>query len=151
MKHRGSIPKGSVEPLLQQAAEAWKRQQYQESIDLLERARTRDPDNPSVLLDLGRAYGMRYDYAKAESCLEMAIRVSPRRTETIVAVGRRCQEFASDQMAWRYFERAAEQPDASAEVFVALAELHERHTQLDKATELVDRALRLDAHHPPAR
>jgi len=151
MKRRGSIPKVSVEPLLQQASEAWNRQQYQESIDLLERAQSRDPDNPSVLLDLGRAYGMRYDYAKAERYLEMAIRASPRRTETIVAAGRRCQEFASDQMAWHYFERAAEQPDASAEVFVALAELHERHNQLDKAAQLVERALGLDAHHPLAR
>lgn len=145
------VPKGSLEPLLQQAAEAWKRQQYQESIDLLDRARSRDPDNPSVLLDLGRAYGMRYDYAKAERHLEMAIRASPRRTETIIAAGRRCQEFGRDQMAWHYFERAAEQLDASAEVFVALAELHERHNQLDKATELVDRALGLDARDPLAR
>jgi tetratricopeptide (TPR) repeat protein len=151
MKQRGSISKGSVEPLLQQAAEAWNRQDYEKSIELLERAQSRDPSNPSVLLDLGRAYGMRYDYAKAEDYLEMAIRASPRRTETIVAAGRRCQEFASDQMAWRYFERAAEQPDASAEVFVALAELHERRNQLDKATELVDRALKLDARHPLGR
>src|SRR6476620_4654905 len=120
MKQRGSISKGSVEPLLQQAREAWNRQEYQKSIDLLEKARAPDPNNPSILLELGRYYGMRYDYAKAESCLEMAIRVSPRRTETIVAAGRRCQEFASDQMAWRYYERAAEQQDASAEVFVAL-------------------------------
>jgi len=150
MKRRERVPKGSVE-LLQQAAETWNRQQYDESIDLLERARARDPNNSSILLDLGRAYGMRYNYAKAESLLELAIRASPRRTETIIAAGRRCQEFASDQMAWRYFERAAEQPDASAEVFVALAELHERHNQLEKATELVERALGLDAHHPLAR
>jgi tetratricopeptide (TPR) repeat protein len=151
MKRRGSVPKSSLEPLLQQAAEAWQRQQYQESIDLLERARAREPNNPSVLLDLGRAYGMRYDYAQAERYLETAIRAAPRQTETIVAAGRRCQEFGSDQMAWRYLERAAEQPDASPDVFVALAELHERHNQLDKATELVDRALGLDAHHAPAR
>jgi tetratricopeptide (TPR) repeat protein len=151
MKQRGSISKGSVEPLLQQAVEAWNRQEYQKSIELLEKARARDPNNPSILLELGRYYGMRYDYAKAESCLEAAIRAAPRQTETIVAAGRRCQEFARDQMAWRYFERAAEQPDASAEVFVALAELHERHNQLDKAAELVDRALGLDAHHPLAR
>jgi tetratricopeptide (TPR) repeat protein len=151
MKQRGLVPKGSLGPLLQQAAEAWQRQEYQESIDFLDRARARNPDNPSVLLELGRAYGMRYDYGNAERYLEMAIRAATRQTETIIAAGRRCQEFGSDQMAWHYFERAAERPDASAEVFVALAELHERHNQLDKAVELVDRALGLDAHDPPAR
>lgn len=147
MKDRGLITKGSVELLLQQAAEAWKRQEYQESIDFLEKARARDTGNSSVLLDLGRAYGMRYDYANAQSCFEMAIRVAQHQTKIIVVAGRRCQEFGRDQMAWHYFERAAERPDASAETFVALAELHERHGQLDKAQLLVDRALGLDAHH----
>jgi tetratricopeptide (TPR) repeat protein len=151
MKQRRAIPKSSVEPLLQQAAETWKQQEYQESIDLLEKARARVPNSPAILLDLGRAYGMRYDYANAERCFELAIRAAPRQTEAIVAAGRRCQEFGRDQMAWTYFERAAEQPDASAEIFVALAELHERHGQLGKAEQLVDRALGHNAHDPPAR
>jgi tetratricopeptide (TPR) repeat protein len=151
VKRRGVNSKGSVESLLQQAADTWKRQEYQESIDLLEKARSRDPNNASILLDLGRAYGMRYEYANAERCLEMAIRRAPRQAETIVAAGRRCQEFARDQMAWHYFERAVEHPDAPCEAFVALAELRERHNQLDQATQLVDRALALDARHPLAR
>lgn len=151
MKRRESAPKKSVGALVQQAAEEWERQEYEESIALLEKARRLDPNNSSILLDLGRAYGMRYDYGNAERCFEMSIRVAPRQTESIIAAGRRCQEFAKDQMAWGYFERAAKQPDASAEIFVALAELHERHNKLEKATELADRALGLDARDGPAR
>lgn len=135
----------------QEVAEAWNRQDYQKAIDLLERMREREPGNTSILLDLGRAYGMRYDYASAERCLEMLIRVAPHKTEALIAAGRRCQEFVSDQMAWRYFERAAERPDATTEVFVTLAELHERHSHLDLATQLADRALGLDPRHSLAR
>src|ERR1043165_9304142 len=132
MKRHVSATKGSIEVLLQEAVEAWKRREYEESIELLNKARTRDPHDSSVLLELGRAYGMRYDYANAERSFEMAIRASSRQTEMLIAAGRRCQEFGRDEMAWHYFERALERPDASVEMFIALAELHERHNQLGR-------------------
>jgi len=151
MKRQALLPKGSLGRLIKQSAEAWERQDYQAAIDFLERAQSHDPRNPSILLDLGRAYGARYDYANAERCLELAIRAAPRQTGVIIDAGHRCQEFGKDQMAGHYFERAAESSDATADVFVTLAELHERHNQLDKATQLADRALGLDARHPSAR
>ena len=62
--------------------EAWKRLDYQLSIDILERAARMDPANARVALDLGRAYGMRYDYAAAERLLPVVwkpriLRMSP--------------------------------------------------------------------------
>jgi len=151
MKRQRLVSKGSLGRLFQQTADAWKRQDYQQAIELLEKARACDPGNASILLDLGRAYGMRYDYAKADRCFELAIRIAPCKAETIIAAGRRCQEFGNYQMAQRYFEHAAGRSDASAEVFVTLAELHERHNRLDMATQLADRALELDARHSLAR
>ncbi len=138
-------------PVSQEVADAWNRRDYHKAIDLLERTREREPNNSSILLDLGRAYGMRYDYASAERCLEMSIRVAPHKTEALIAAGRRCQDFGCDRMAWSYFERAAERTDVTAEVFVTLAELHERHSHLDLATQLADRALGLDSRHCLAR
>ena len=137
--------------MFQEAADAWKRQDYQQTIETLERAARMDPANASIQLDLGRAYGLRYDYSNAERCLEKAVRVAVRRVEALTEAGRRCQEFGSYDMAKRYFERAAEENGAPAEVFVTLAELNERGARLEEATELTERALRLDATHPPAR
>jgi hypothetical protein len=54
-------------------------------------------------------------------------------------------------MARGYFERAAQEPGATAELFVTLAELSERRARIEEATQLAERALRLDAAHPPAR
>jgi len=136
--------------MFQEAAEAWKRLDYQHSIDTLERAAKLDPANPSIHLDLGRAYGMRYDFSEAERCLELAVRVAARKMETLSEAGKRCQQFGRPEMAERYFERAAQDKSATAEVFVKLAEISERRAKLEEANELVERALKLDASYPPA-
>ena len=136
--------------MFQEAAESWKRQEYQQTIETLERAARLDPANASIQLDLGRAYGLRYEYSEAERCFEKAARVALRRVEALTEAGRRCQEFGSQDMAKRYLERAAQETGATAEVFVTLAELHERHACLQEATQLIERALKVDAANPPA-
>jgi tetratricopeptide (TPR) repeat protein len=150
MKRPSQVSKGSLSRMFQEAAEAWKRQEYQHTIETLERATRRDPANARILLDLGRAYGLRYEYGAAERCLEKAVRVAPHRTEALAEAGRRCQEFGSYEMAKRYLERAAEQHGASAGVFVTLAELNERHARLEEAAQWADRALAAQAEHPAA-
>jgi tetratricopeptide (TPR) repeat protein len=151
MKRQRLASGGSLSRMFQEAAEAWKRLDYQQSIETLERAAKLDPANASIQLDLGRAYGMRYDYSAAERCLEKAVRVASRKVETLADAGRRCQEFGSSEMAKHYFERAAQEKGATADVFVTLAEISERHARLEEAAQLAERALKLDAAYPPAR
>jgi tetratricopeptide (TPR) repeat protein len=151
MKRRRFVSPRSLSRLFQEAAEAWKRQDYQQTIELLERATSMDPANASIQLDLGRAHGLRYDYPKAERCMEKAIRVAPRKLEALIEAGRRCQEFGNYDMAKGYFEQAAHEKDATSEVFVTLAELTERHARTADAIELAERALKLDATYPLAR
>src|SRR5437899_7083874 len=91
MKRHSAVSKGSLSRMFQEAAEAWKRQEYQLTIETLERASRLDPANARIWLDLGRAYGLRYDYAAAERCLEKAVRVAAHRTEALADAGRRCQ------------------------------------------------------------
>lgn len=144
MKRQQLISQGSLSRMMQAAAEAWNRQDYQQSIDTLERASRLDPANAGVQLDLGRAYGMRYDYAAAEKCFEKAVRVAPNRAEMLAMAGLQCRNFSRYEMARHYFERAIQLPGASADTFVKLAELYERFHFLKEAGELVDRALELD-------
>jgi tetratricopeptide (TPR) repeat protein len=151
MKRQRLVSQGSLSRMFQEAAGAWKRQDYQQAIDTLERAARLDPANASIQLDLGRAHGMRYDYCQAERCLEKAIRVAMRKVDALTEAGRRCQEFGNYYMAKRYFERAAEDNGATAEVFVTLAELDERHARLAEATQLAERALKLDPANSSAR
>src|SRR5688572_12652254 len=60
----------AIEALLRQAEEAWGQQDYQKSIQLIEQASRLDPQNPLLLLQVGRAYGLRYEYAAAERWME---------------------------------------------------------------------------------
>jgi tetratricopeptide (TPR) repeat protein len=137
--------------MFQQAAESWKRQEYQQTIETLEHAARLDPANAGIQLDLGRAYGLRYEYSEAERCFEKAIRVAARKVEALTEAGRRCQEFGSYEMSKRYLERAAEDNAATADALLILAQLHEHHARLAEATQLVERALKLDAGHPAAQ
>jgi len=130
--------------MMQAAAEAWNRQDYQRSIDTLEKASRLDPANAGVQLDLGRAYGMRYDYASAEKCFEKAVRIAPNKPDMLAMAGLQCRSFSRYEMARHYFERAIESPGASPDTFVKLAELYERFHFLKEASELVNRALQLD-------
>src|SRR5437660_10481505 len=106
MKRQRLISKGSLSRLFQDAVEAWRRQDYQQTIALLERASRLDPANTTVLLDLGRAYGLRYEFESAERCFEKAAKIAPRKIEVLTEAGLRSQAFGNYQLAARYFERA---------------------------------------------
>jgi tetratricopeptide (TPR) repeat protein len=147
MKRQRLISKGSLSRLFQDAVEAWRRQEYQETIALLERASRLDPANTNVLFDLGRAYGLRYEYESAERCFEKAVKIAPQKADSLVEAGRRSQAFGHYDMAAGYFERATHEKGATADVFVTLAELYERGPRANEAEALVQRALSLQPDH----
>lgn len=136
--------------MLQAAEEAWNRKDFQQGIDVLERASQMDPANSGILLQLGRAYGLRYDYAAAGRCFEKAIRIAPKKIDAMANAGKLSIDFANHQMAEHYFRRTLEQKDASPETFIRLAELYERLHRVEDASRFVDQALRLDGTCAPA-
>jgi tetratricopeptide (TPR) repeat protein len=149
MKRQRLISAGALSRLFREAADAWRRQAYQETIALLERACRLDPGNPSVLLDLGRAHGLRYDYDSAKRCFEKAVNIAPRKIEALVEAGRRSQEFGNSEMASEFFEMAVEQ-GSSEEACVTLAEIFERKSKTGEAARLVERALAIQPGHSSA-
>ena len=62
------ISKGSLDRILQAAQQAWHQKDFQQNIELLERASRLAPSNVGIHLQLGRIHGLRYDYAAAERC-----------------------------------------------------------------------------------
>ncbi|HEX4265607.1 MAG TPA: sulfotransferase [Verrucomicrobiae bacterium] len=150
MKRRPLISQGSLSRLLQQAAECWRRRDYLQYFELMESACRMDPANHRILLDLGLAHGICYDYAAAENCFDRAVRVASDKSDALVMAGTYCRNFSRFEMARNYFEQAAAQKDVSPDTFVKLAEIHERFRSLDKAGELVDRALQRQPGSPLA-
>ncbi len=117
---------------------------------MLESARRLAPANASILLQLGRIHGLGYDYAAAERCFEQALRFSPRKTEMLTAISDSCQNFRNPNIAERYLRLALEQPDATPQACVKLAELYERLRRLPEAAQLVERALKLNPDYAAA-
>jgi tetratricopeptide (TPR) repeat protein len=150
MKRQTLISKGSLSRLFQDAVEAWRRQDYQQTIALLERASRLDPANINVLLDLGRAHGLRYEFASAQRCFEKAVKIAPRKTGALIEAGLRSQAFGNYEMATHYLERASHEKGITADVFVTLAELYERGPRANESAALVERALALQPEHAPS-
>jgi Flp pilus assembly protein TadD len=134
----------AVQRLLNEAEQAWSSQEYERSLRLIEEAGKKEPTNPTLLLELGRAYGLRYDYPAAEGCLERAVQVSPARAQTLGDAGRTCLEFEQVDMAVRYLTRAAEKKGANIGALMTLADIFIRDGRLDEATDLVARASQID-------
>jgi tetratricopeptide (TPR) repeat protein len=150
LKRQSLVSPGSLARMLQAAEEAWKRKDFQQNIELLERASRLDPANTGILLQLGRVHGLRYDYAAAGRCFEKATRVAPKKTEAIALAGVYSRDFRNPEMAGRYLRLAVEQKDATPEMLVNLAEFYERLRRMDDADELVARALHSNGACPPA-
>jgi Flp pilus assembly protein TadD len=150
LKRQSLVSQGSLSRMLQSADEAWKRKDFQQGIEILERASRLDPANAGILLDLGRMYGLRYDYAAAERCFEKAVRIAPKKTETLTAAGLQSRDFGNFAMCERYYLRAVEQKDAAPELFVQLAKLYERLRRMEDTAIMVERALHLNNACPEA-
>ena len=150
MKRPSLVSQGSLNRLLQAADEAWKRCDFTNALEMMERAHRLAPSNIVILLNLGRMHGLRYDYAAAERCLEQAVRIAPKKSEMLLAAGQQCRSFNHLTLAENYLKRAVECTDASPLALVQLAEVHERLRRTGQAAELVERALRLDAQCAPA-
>jgi tetratricopeptide (TPR) repeat protein len=144
MKRQRLIAPGVLSRMLQKAGMCWDQQDYQQYFEIMERARSLDPANHGLLLDLGAAHGKRYDYGAAESCFEKAVRLAPKRAEALAMAGVHCRGFSRYEMARHYFERAIEEKGSTPDTLVKLAELYERFRFLEEASSLVKRALQID-------
>src|SRR5438552_6867155 len=117
-------PNPAIQRLYRESEEAWGRQDYQKSISLIERATRKEPYNPSLLLDLARAYGRRYDFPAAERCLEKAVQISTERAHTLGEAGRICLEFDNTDMALGYLARASQKKGVSLVSLITLADIY---------------------------
>src|SRR5256885_16255908 len=86
-------PNPAIQRLYREAEVAWGNQAYQKSISLIEKATHKEPQNPSLLLDLARAYGRRYDFPAAERYFEKAVQISTDRAHTLGEAGTICTEI----------------------------------------------------------
>jgi tetratricopeptide (TPR) repeat protein len=150
MKRPQLVSPGTLARLLNTADEARKRHEFQQCVEILERASRLDPANVNLLLNLGHAHGNNFEYPAAERCFEKAIRLAPGKTEALTGAALRARDFGHHQMAAHYYRLVAEKPDVKPDALVALAEISERQRRLEEAAQLIERALSLKPGLPAA-
>jgi len=150
MKRPQLVSKGTVFRLLQTADEARNRREFQKCVEILQRANRLDPANVNILLNLAHACGKRFDYGTSERFFDRAIHLASNKAEALAAAAMRARDFGSHKMAEHYYTLAARERDVSPDTLVALAEISERHSRLDEATQWIDHALRLKPNFPAA-
>jgi tetratricopeptide (TPR) repeat protein len=134
------------ESLARSAREAWERNQYEQTIALYEQALRRDPKNHLLLVDLARAYGLRYRFEEAEQMLDRVVRLYPRNAKVRSMVARSYSMISRPAQAIEHYERALELNPQHADVasdLVELSALYEREHRLEDARAAIDRALTL--------
>src|SRR5208282_4509111 len=107
MKRPQLVSRGTLARLLNTADEARKNRDFQQCVEILERAGRLDPANVNLLLNLGHAQGNNFDYAAVERCFEKAIRLAPQKTDALAGAALRARDFGNHKMAAHYYRLAA--------------------------------------------
>lgn len=141
---------GRSSGIVKRAAMAWQEHRYDDAITLFKRALEQNPNSVPILLDLGRAYGLRYDFEKADECIKRALKLSPQSPRALSAVADTYRKIAQFDRAAESFQRATELASGQIDEFIQLAEIHERLHALDSAEQAVWHALKIDPSHPAA-
>jgi tetratricopeptide (TPR) repeat protein len=143
-----SKPNKGIERLCQEASEAWRQQDYQKSISLLEQAVHKEPSNPSLHLSLARAHALRYDYSAVERSIEKALQVSQGSVQMLEEAAGICSTFKNLDMMLGYLERASQKKGVSLGALISLADMYVIDNRIDEAAEIVERASRIDLKDP---
>jgi tetratricopeptide (TPR) repeat protein len=131
---------------IDKAQAAWQRGLFEEAIWFYERALARDPHNPILLVDVARAYALRYRFADAEKLINLATALHPDDARLQRMLGHSYQQLQQFDRAIDCFSRSLAidpgSPDRS-QILVELAKMHERLHDLGIARQHATEAMSL--------
>ena len=140
----GSIPRHLPDVRIDRAQDAWAARRFDEAIGFYEAALARAPHNPVLLIDVARAYALRYRAADAERLIALAERLYPDDAHLQQMLGRSYVQLQQFDRAIACFSRSLElapQSPERAQVLLELARMHERLHNLPAARRSAEQAL----------
>lgn len=139
---------------IDKAQTLWEQRRYDEAIWYYERALARDPHNPVLLVDVARAYALRFRYDDAERLVCLAETLYPRDAHLQQMLGRSYVQIQQFDRAIACYRRALELEPTSKDrpqMLLELAKMHERLHELDEARRCADQALSIAPGFEKAR
>jgi tetratricopeptide (TPR) repeat protein len=139
-------PRHKPDVRINKAQALWDQRRFDEAIWYYERALARDPHNPVLLVDVARAYALRFRYADAEKLVDLANSLHPNDAHLQQMLGRSYVHIQQFDRAIACYRRSLELAPTSPErphTLLELAKMHERLHDLEAAKQCAEEALSL--------
>jgi hypothetical protein len=133
---------GSDLPELRKARALWQFNRFDEALRAFDEAAAKYPQNLVALIDGSRAFGARFEIARAEQLLDQLWNLAAQKPEILHLVGQTYRMIFRPARAIECFEQVLTMTRAIPDAFLELAILYERRHRLDEALSLVEGCLR---------
>jgi tetratricopeptide (TPR) repeat protein len=142
---------GSDLPELQKARALWQLNRFDEALEAFDRAVRLCPQNVVALIDASRAFGARFEIARAEALLDRLIGLGARNPQILHLAGQSYRMIFRPGKAIECFQRALALSRDLPDALLELAVLYERRHRLDEAFTCVEDCLRCAPDYLEAR
>lgn len=137
---------------IDKAQSLWREQKFEEAIYYYERALARDSLNPVLLVDVARAYALRYRFADAEKLVNQACELYPNDAQLQAMLGESYAQIEQFDRSIACYDRALQLAPATPkrpQILLELARMHERLHDLPAARRAAEEAVSLapDVHY----
>ena len=131
---------------IDKARALWREQKFEEAIWYYERALARNPLNPVLLVNVARAYAMRYRFADAEKLVNQASSLYPDDAKLQMMLGEsyaQIQQFDRSIVCYRRSIELEPGTPKRPQILLELARMHERLHNLSDARQCAEEAVAL--------
>lgn len=128
-------------PELQHARALWQLNRFDEALAAFDRAARKCPNNALALIDASRAFGARFEIARAEELLDRLIHLRGRDADTLHLAGQSYRMIFRPDKAIDCFQRALALRRDLVDAQLELALMLERRHKLDEALTRIDECL----------
>jgi tetratricopeptide (TPR) repeat protein len=112
---------------------------YKESIEDLKSAITTDPNRMQTYIDLSRVYFSANDRESAERVLNQALKINPRSTEILTALGDFRESTGKVDQAEQIFKQILDNEPGNEAIHLRLSELYLRRNRLTEAEDILQK------------
>jgi thioredoxin-like negative regulator of GroEL len=131
-------------PELQQARALWQLNRFEAALELFEAAVRKYPQNLVALVDASRAFGTRFEIARAEGLLDRLVKLGSANPQLMHLAGQSYRMIFRPDKAIQCFERVLAKGKVDPDAQLELAVLYERRHRLGEALGLIEDCLRAE-------
>ncbi len=134
---------GADVPELRKARALWQLNRFDEALAAFDQAVAKYPQNVVALIDSSRAFGARFEIARAEKVLDRLWKLAKGKPEILHLAGQTYRMIYRPEKAMECFERVTASTSAIPDAFLELSILYERRHRVEEALDLINRCLRM--------